>query len=99
MSSTTTKRGYCTGHIAAASKDYNKSQPAYHMLYDTAQWQRYRTNQLLSMPSCADCGGPADTVHHMREHRGDRELFFDEGNLQSLCAACHARLHATRGER
>lgn len=32
---------------------------------------------------------PADTVDHIRPHRGDPVLFWDYGNLQSVCKACH----------
>jgi len=26
---------------------------------------------------------------HIIAHRGDRDLFFDAGNVQTLCAHCH----------
>jgi hypothetical protein len=29
-------------------------------------------------------------VHHLEPHRGDRELFFDLANLQSVCWRCHS---------
>lgn len=29
---------------------------------------------------------------HIREHRGNAELFWDEGNVQTLCKPCHDRL-------
>lgn len=31
----------------------------------------------------------ADTVHHKVPHKGDRALFTDPDNLESVCAACH----------
>jgi 5-methylcytosine-specific restriction endonuclease McrA len=40
----------------------------------------------------------ADTVDHVRPHKGDEVLFFDGNNLQSLCASCHNR-HKQREER
>jgi 5-methylcytosine-specific restriction enzyme A len=46
------------------------------------------------MSACADEGRVtvAEAVDHVRPHRGDAGLFWDEtGNWQSLCAACHAR--------
>lgn len=36
----------------------------------------------------------ATVVDHIRPHRGDRALFLDPANLQSLCTACHNRLKA-----
>lgn len=32
---------------------------------------------------------PMTKVHHKIPHKGNRELFFDEGNLESLCDSCH----------
>ncbi|WP_436096656.1 HNH endonuclease [Bosea sp. LjRoot237] len=40
----------------------------------------------------------ADTVDHVKPHKGDEALFWDQDNLQSLCAACHNR-HKQREER
>ncbi|SPA17227.1 Putative phage holin (fragment) [Cupriavidus taiwanensis] len=31
----------------------------------------------------------ATVVDHVRPHRGDRRLFLDRTNLQSLCKLCH----------
>lgn len=30
-------------------------------------------------------------VDHIVPHKGDEALFFDSGNLQSLCKPCHDR--------
>lgn len=35
---------------------------------------------------------------HRQPHRGDEALFWDEGNLQTLCKPCHDR-HKQREER
>ena len=40
---------------------------------------------------------PADTVDHIKPHRGDAELFWDRDNLQSLCHSCHSK-HKTNIE-
>lgn len=32
---------------------------------------------------------PASVADHIKPHRGDRGLFFDPANLQSLCKSCH----------
>jgi 5-methylcytosine-specific restriction protein A len=33
----------------------------------------------------------AVVVDHIRPHKGDRALFWNRGNWQSLCKACHDR--------
>lgn len=63
-------------------------------MYSTLQWKRLRLNQLQSSPFCALClqvehRTPATVVDHVTPHRGDRALFFDATNLQSLCKTCH----------
>lgn len=63
-------------------------------LYSTAQWKRLRKNQLQVKPFCAFClqlgtKAPATVVDHITPHKGNKELFFDPLNLQSLCKTCH----------
>ena len=36
-------------------------------------------------------GAPATDVDHIIPHRGDKKLFWDSGNWQSLCHECHSR--------
>ncbi|WP_338056068.1 HNH endonuclease signature motif containing protein [Thermanaerosceptrum fracticalcis] len=38
---------------------------------------------------------PAIVVDHIRPHKGDYELFWDESNWQPLCKQCHDRKTAT----
>ncbi|MBT0778048.1 HNH endonuclease [Paracoccus pantotrophus] len=64
--------------------------------YKTAEWQRLRWDCLASaLFTCARCGVIGQSrelvADHIRPHRGDRDLFFDPGNLQCLCATCHNR--------
>ncbi|MBD0416519.1 HNH endonuclease [Tianweitania sp. Rool2] len=33
----------------------------------------------------------APVVHHVEDHKGDLELFFDEENCMSTCKECHDR--------
>ena len=47
-------------------------------------------------PLCVECaayGGDvaATRVDHKRPHKGNYELFWDEGNWQSMCENCHNR--------
>lgn len=44
---------------------------------------------------CAECARngvsmPARVVDHVIPHKGDKELFWNQDNWQSLCVPCHA---------
>jgi 5-methylcytosine-specific restriction endonuclease McrA len=67
---------------------------AYKHLYNTKRWYRLRWHQLQEYPLCAYCAKldrvcAATVADHIKPHRGDEDLFFDERNLQSLCKPCH----------
>lgn len=65
--------------------------------YQTARWRALRNRIILrdaatcQWPGCGRvCAEKGEaTVDHIRPHRGDAALFWDEGNLQLLCKACH----------
>jgi 5-methylcytosine-specific restriction enzyme A len=63
--------------------------------YKTARWQRLRWSVLVrDLFTCRLCRRiEADTsqlvADHRVPHRGDEALFWDDGNLQCLCKACH----------
>jgi 5-methylcytosine-specific restriction endonuclease McrA len=62
--------------------------------YSTAEWKRLRRSQLQAKPFCAFCQDldvrtPATVVDHKTPHKGDKALFFNALNLQSLCKTCH----------
>lgn len=70
-----------------------KSRPWKH-LYNRAAWKRLRLAQLRRQPLCVMCersgkATAAGVVDHVVPHKGDEALFFDAGNLQSLCATHH----------
>jgi 5-methylcytosine-specific restriction protein A len=70
-----------------ASNDYSP-------WYKTAHWQRRRATHLAAEPLCRRCleagrveeGRVAD---HVIPHRGNRRLFDDDSNLQTLCLLHH----------
>ena len=84
---------YCKDHIqystdrvrgGASARGYN------------SEWRSARTDFLQRNPLCAECmrNGkltPATVVDHVIPHRGNKRLFWDEKNWQSLCKACHDR--------
>lgn len=85
-----TDGNYCEEHEAlhrgeresAGKRGYNK------------KWQKARARYLKEHPLCAEClrNGRAVTatvVDHIKPHRGDPILFWDEENWQSLCKPCH----------
>jgi 5-methylcytosine-specific restriction protein A len=62
--------------------------------YGRKAWLQLRTWRLGVEPLCRFCKGlgrvtPANTVDHVREHKGVWDLFIDPENTQSLCKACH----------
>ena len=59
-----------------------------------SRWQKARASFLAAHPICVMCkaGGtltPANVVDHVIPHRGDKNLFWDTANWQSLCARHH----------
>jgi 5-methylcytosine-specific restriction endonuclease McrA len=63
--------------------------------YRTREWRRLRWRVLVAAAfTCAMCNRlTGDTsklvADHIEPHRGDAKLFWDEGNVQCLCKACH----------
>ncbi len=71
----------------------HRHNPNWKHLYD-ARWQRQRHVFLRRNPLCAYClqlnkVTPADVVDHVVPHKGDKTLFWDMSNWQSLCKQCH----------
>lgn len=67
----------------------------YHQWYHTAGWRTLRSAQLAAEPFCRMCAAahrrtPATVADHIVPHRGDRRLFFDRNNLQSVCSVHHS---------
>jgi len=73
---------------------------AYRKLYQTKRWKHLREVALLrDLFTCQRCGchlkrgrthPQSAVVHHIKAHKGDLELFYDSGNLQSVCWTCHS---------
>ena len=66
----------------------------WHYLYNTQRWRNLRAKILKEQPLCNMCEKrgiitPSDTVDHIKAHKGDKSLFWDRNNLQTLCASCH----------
>jgi len=80
-------------------RDNRRSEQArlYRRLYQSPRWRKLRAYQLAEHPlcQCAHCREGdgrvtvATVVDHIKPHNGDEELFFDEGNIQSMAKTCH----------
>jgi len=62
--------------------------------YDS-KWEARRLRHLQKHPLCVHCQREgivraATVVDHIVPHKGDRALFDDDNNLQSLCASHHS---------
>lgn len=75
---------------------FERSEEAkeWRKLYKTAIWIRGRAHHLRHNPLCVFClekgiAVPAEVVDHKKEHKGDKGLFYDTKNWQSLCKHCH----------
>lgn len=58
------------------------------------KWEKARKVFLRKYPLCVVCMKegkltPATVVDHIIPHRGDKRLFWDEGNWQPLCKTHH----------
>lgn len=80
---------YCEEHKAMHRDRAGSGERGYDR-----RWQKARARYLKANPLCVQCRKrgvyvKADVVDHIRPHRGDPILFWDESNWQSLCKACH----------
>ncbi len=68
----------------------NKNNP-----YNDRKWHKLRRRHLSEHPLCVLCQRlkrvtVATVVDHIEPHRGNEVLFWNPGNLQSLCPHCHS---------
>lgn len=72
----------CEDRGSAAARGYDR------------RWQKARKLYLQAHPLCVRCleAGrytKATVVDHIKPHRGDTKLFWDQDNWQALCKPCH----------
>ena len=68
--------------------------PPWKRWYGTARWERLRRKVFLRDLYRCQAKGCGKTIaspvcDHIKPHRGDEALFWDEGNLQTMCKPCH----------
>ena len=75
------------------SRARSQEAVAYHRWYREKIWLELRRAQLEREPWCRMClpfrRSKATTADHIKPHRGDRALFLNPANLQSLCDIHH----------
>ena len=82
-------RGRCPICRAEYKAMKDKERPnATQRGYDSV-WQQIRAEHLRLNPNCKRCNATATHVDHIVPHRGQRQLFLNRSNLQSLCTHCH----------
>ena len=69
---------------------------SWRWMYGSAAWGALRAGRLVMAPFCRACAARglrvrATDVDHIRDHKGDWDVFTDRNNLQSLCHSCHSR--------
>lgn len=88
-------QGYCEDHQDKIRTKDRQRGTAHQRGYD-ARWDKARLEHLDEQPLCADHMKrgyieAATVVDHITPHKGDKELFWDRNNWQSLCKPCHDR--------
>ena len=84
-------QGRCPVCAEQSKRDHDARRPnATQRGYD-AQWRSERAEHLTAHPWCVRCGAKATIVDHIEAHRGNRALYRDPSNRQSLCTPCHNR--------
>lgn len=87
--------GFASAPDVAPHKGGGRDRHAWRKWYKTRRWQKLRWSVLVrELFTCKRCGViEADTsqlvADHKRPHRGNADLFWDDGNLQCLCKRCH----------
>ena len=78
-------------------KKYDKARGSAHARGYDSRWQKASKAYLRKHPYCVrhleeqGVHVKADVVDHIIPHKGDKQLFWDKNNWQSLCESCHNR--------
>ena len=91
-----TDDGRCAEHERQGLRDGDRRRGSSASRGYGFHWQKARLAYLAQNPLCAQCRAsgrivPATVVDHVVPHKGNSKLFWDSGNLQSLCKRCHDR--------
>ncbi len=91
-----TDGGRCPKHRAKVAQEVDARRGTSAERGYGARWQRVRDAYLKAHPLCVECEKlgrmvQAEEVDHIKPHRGDQVLMWDEKNFQSLCASHHSK--------
>lgn len=91
---------YCEPHRKANQTRVESRRGSSNERGYTGAWQKARVGWLRAHPLCTTHAERGQTVagnvvDHKVPHRGDKVLFWDSANWQTLCKACHDRKTAT----
>ena len=86
--------GYCERHRRLVKKTQDERRGSAAARGYDARWRKARAVFLSLNPLCAECRRhgrtvAASVVDHVKPHKGNRTLFWDERNWQALCKPCH----------
>ena len=89
-----TRERYCDHHKRQTKQEYESTRLSAHQRGYTAQWRAESKAYLAEHPWCVECEKRGDLVRatlvdHVAPHKGNRDLFWDTSNWQSLCARHH----------
>lgn len=71
--------------------ELRKRKSARERGYDS-RWTKYRFRFLYHNPKCYVCADKSKVVDHIKAHKGDEDLFWNENNYMPLCKRCHDRI-------
>lgn len=88
------RKGWCAHHLQLQSAEDNERRGTAAQRGYGAEWRKAREGWLKEHPLCVtdEAEGrtvAATVVDHIIPHKGDRRLFWDRSNWQSLCKYHH----------
>ena len=92
--SETTKNTLCEYHLSKRRKEADSRRGSSHSRGYGRKWQEYRLRYLAKHPLCVRCLEAGITmkgivIDHIVPHRGNKKLFWDQSNHQTLCVYHH----------
>jgi len=88
------KGARCEPHAAKLQREVDQRRGSAASRGYDGKWAKARTSWLRAHPLCMKCESEqrvvsATVVDHIVPHKGDRKLFWDSANWQSLCKSHH----------